>query len=348
MRRTRNRATLIALATLTTAALVGCGASEEVATEAVAVTDGGTSYPLTVENCGQSVTVDAPPQRVVSLDQNSTEILLSLGLEDRLVGTASWTDPVRDNLADANSAVPRLADNAPTYEVVLGTDPDFVTASFGRHFKQGGVAERARFAETGTGSYLSPTDCDNDVSVNGGNKRTTPLTMDALYQEITELAAIFDVNERGAEFVDELKARMEAATAGLKDPDASMAFWFADTKSPYVAGGLGSANLLATTVGATNVFTDTVDDWPAVGWETLVDRDPDVLVLGDLARNRFPGDLLADKIAFLESDPVTSTMTAVRNKDYIALHGAEMNPSIRAVDGVEKLADGLREIGTTS
>ena len=111
-----------------------------------------------------------------------------------------------------------------------------------------------------------------------------------------------------------------------------MAFWFADTKSPYVAGGLGSANLLATTVGATNVFSDTVEDWPAVGWETLVDRDPDVLVLGDLARNRFPGDLLADKIAFLESDPVTSMMAAVRGNRYIALHGAEMNPSIRSVN----------------
>ena len=127
-----------------------------------------------------------------------------------------------------------------------------------------------------------------------------------------------------------------------------MAFWFADTKSPYVAGGLGSANLLATTVGATNVFSDTVEDWPAVGWETLVDRDPDVLVLGDLARNRFPGDLLADKIAFLESDPVTSMMAAVRGNRYIALHGAEMNPSIRSVDGVEKLSDALREMGPVS
>ena len=345
MRRTRNRAALIALTAVTTASLVACGASETVTDEVVATTDGGTTYPLTIDNCGESVTVDAPPQRVVSLDQNSTEILLSLGLEDRLIGSASWTDPVRENLADANQTVPRLADNAPTYEVVLGSDPDFVTASFGRHFKQGGVAERARFAETGTGSYLSPTDCDNGVSVNGGNKRTTALTMDELYREIIELAAIFDVNDRGAEFVEELKARMDSATADLENSDVSMAFWFADTKSPYVAGGLGSANLLATTVGATNVFSDTVEDWPAVGWETLVDRDPDVLVLGDLARNRFPGDLLADKIAFLESDPVTSTMAAVREKRYIALHGAEMNPSIRSVDGVEKLSDALREMG---
>ncbi|MGA9871529.1 MAG: ABC transporter substrate-binding protein [Rhodococcus sp. (in: high G+C Gram-positive bacteria)] len=348
MRRTSSRIAALAVATVATASLVACGSSEVVTEEAAVATDGGTTYPLTVDNCGQAVTVDAPPQRVVSLDQNSTEILLSLGLEDKLVGTASWTDPIRDNLAEANSAIPRLADNAPTYEVVLDTDPDFVTASFGRHFKQGGVAERSRFTETGTGSYLSPTDCDNGLSVNGGNKRTTPLTMDALYQEITELAAIFDVNERGAEFVAELQGRMDAATEGLDDSGTSMAFWFADTKSPYVAGGLGSANLLATTVGATNVFSDTVDDWPAVGWETLLDKDPEVLILGDLARNRFPGDLLADKIAFLESDPVTSTMTAVRDKRYVSLHGAEMNPSIRAVDGVEKLSDGLREMGPTS
>jgi iron complex transport system substrate-binding protein len=34
-------------------------------------------------------------------------------------------------------------------------------------------------------------------------------------------------------------------------------------------------------------------------------------------------------------------MTAVREKRYVPLHGAEMNPSIRLVDGVEKLAAAL-------
>lgn len=201
-----------------------------------------------------------------------------------------------------------------------------------------------RGEEIGIESYLSPTDCENGVSINGGGKRAAPLTMDALYQEIRELAALFDVNERGAQLIDELRGRETAALAGIEKSNVSMGFWFADTKSPYVAGGLGSANLLATTVGATNVFADLTDDWPAVGWETVVERNPDVLVLGDLLRARFPGDLLADKIAFLESDPVTRNLDAVRNKRYIALHGAEMNPSIRAVDGLEKVAAGLRDL----
>jgi iron complex transport system substrate-binding protein len=119
----------------------------------------------------------------------------------------------------------------------------------------------------------------------------------------------------------------------------SVVFWFADTKTPYVAGGLGSASLLADLTGMRNVFGASADDWPAVGWETIVDADPELLVLGDLQRDRFPGDRLDDKIAFLASDPLTRTLPAVQDERYIALHGAELNPSIRFVDALEKIHD---------
>ncbi|WP_426738115.1 ABC transporter substrate-binding protein [Plantibacter sp. 2H11-2] len=328
----------LVLAAALAVGLSACGASEAVEPESTAAAgQGATDYPLTLDNCGTEVTIDAAPQRVVSLDQNSTEILLSLGLEDRMVGTASWTDPVLDSLADANADVPRLADNAPTYEVVLGADPDFVTASFGRHFNEGGVAPRERFAETSVASYLSPTDCDNGTSINGGGTRTTPLTIDALYQEITEIGEVFDVSDRAAALVAKLQGRAAKATEGVDFDGTTVAFWFADTKTPYVGGGLGSAALLASTTGLDNVFGELGDDWPATTWEDLVDRDPQVLVLGDLQRDRFPGDRLDDKVAFLESDPLTKTMDAVRNQRYIALHGAELNPSIRFVDGLEKI-----------
>lgn len=335
----RARALVLPLVLATTALLVaGCGASEVVPEASAAPAgEGSTTYPLTIENCGREVTVDAPPSRVVSLDQDSTEILLSLGLQDRMVGTASWTDPVLDTLADANAVVPRLADNAPSYEVVLGSDPDFVTASFGRHFAQGGVATRDRFAETGIASYLSPTDCDGDVSFNAGGTRTNPLTIDVLYGEIRDLARVFDVADRGEALVASLKERAAAATDGIDFEGHTVAFWFADTKTPYVAGGYSNAALLASTTNMTNAFADQSDDWPAVGWESMVAADPDVLVLGDLQRDRFPGDRLDDKIAFLESDPLTSTMTAVEEKHYIALHGAELNPSIRFVDALDKI-----------
>ena len=336
---TRTRALTGAISLLTVLALTGCGASEVVEPEAFAVGgEGRTQYPLVLESCGRTVTVESAPQRIVSLDQNSTEILLSLGLEDRMVGTASWTDPVLDSLSSANESVPRLADNAPTYEVLLGADPDFVTASFGRHFNgEAGVVTRDRLDETAIGSYLSPTDCDNGASVNGGSRRTTALTIDALYQEIRELAEVFDVQGRGESLIADLEERAAAATEGVDFDGRTVMFWFADTKTPYVAGGLGSASLLARTTGMENVFADTADDWPAVGWEAVVDVDPDILVLGDLQRDRFSGDRLDDKIAFLEEDPLTRSLAAVEGERFIALHGAEMNPSIRFVDGLEKI-----------
>ncbi|WP_239646079.1 ABC transporter substrate-binding protein [Nocardiopsis valliformis] len=309
--------------------------------------ENATKYPLAVENCGQEVTFDAAPQRVVSLDQGSTEILLSLGLEERMVGTASWTDPVRENLAQANGEVPRLADEAPTYEVTLDTDPDFVTASFGRHFAQGGVAERSRFAEAEIQTYLSPTDCDGEMSINGGGTRTNPLTLDPLYQEIRELARIFDVPSRGEELVDELETRRQTALDDIDASDSSMVFWFSDLKTPYVAGGMGSGNVLAAEVGASNAFADLDDDWPATTWEVFVDRDPDVIVLGDLSRERAPGDQLQEKIDFLRTDPVTKDLAAVREERFVSLHGAEMNPSIRIIDGLEGLAEGLRSLEET-
>jgi iron complex transport system substrate-binding protein len=333
------------VAVLAVGALVACGASEKVdETSARSSGEGKTVYPLTIENCGVTQTFESVPARVVSLDQGSTELMLSLGLADRLVGTASWTDPVRENLAEANARVTRLADNAPTYAAVMGTNPDFVTASFGRHLnEQGGVATRDRFAESGIRTYLSPTDCEGNQSINGGGRRSKPLTIDSLYQEITELAAVFDVPSRGEQLVNELKQRIDRATAKVSRSDRTIALWFADTKTPYIAGGVGAPNLIAETVGVRNAFSDVKDDWAAITWTSVVERNPQILALGDLARNRFPGDRLADKKQFLASDPVTSTLPAVSTQRYVALHGAEMNPAITIVDGIEKLAKWLAE-----
>ena len=328
-------------------ALVACGASEEVATEsstAIVAGEGGTTYPLTIENCGTSVTYEQAPSRVVSLDQGTTEILLSLGLEDRMVGTASWTDPVLPELATANESVPRLADNAPTYEVVMDTDPDAVVAHFGRHYKaEGGVATRERFAETGITTYLSATDCEGTMSINGGGTRTVPLTVDKVYEDIETLAEIFDVQQRGEELIAQMKQQVASAQERISDKGKgkTVAYWFSDTKTPYFAGGLGNAAILSAESGLENSYAEVADDWPAGTWESLVEKNPDILVLGDLARDRLPGDKLADKEQFLATDGLTSTLTAVQNKAYIPLRGAELNPSIRFPQALNKIADYL-------
>ncbi|WP_150241034.1 ABC transporter substrate-binding protein [Nocardiopsis quinghaiensis] len=300
-----------------------------------------------IDNCGHEVTVDAAPERVVSLNQGSTEILLSLGLEDRIVGTATWTDPVMEELEEANADIPRLAENTPSFEVVLDAEPDFVTASFVSTLGTGGVAARERFEELGVPTYVSPTDCaaGKDNGSGGDGSRSEPLTLDVVHGEIRDLARVFGVEERGEELVAELEQRVDTAAEDLDASDVSLMYWFANSESPYLAGCCGAPGAITRAVGAENAFADTHDEWPQTSWETVADRDPDVIVLGDLTRESQTAETAEAKIGFLEAHPATRNLTAVREGRYILLSGQAMNPSIRTVEGVEQVADGLRDLG---
>ncbi|MFG2549626.1 ABC transporter substrate-binding protein [Streptomyces sp. NPDC048581] len=325
--------------------LTGCGGSSDSPTGS-ATRSKPAGYPVTLDNCGQKVRVEAPPQQAVSLNQGTTEIMLSLGLSDRMVGTATWTDPVAKGLEKDNAKVRRLADNAPSFEKVLDTEPDFVAASFASTLGKGGVATREQFEKLGVPTYLSPSDCvGKDNSGDGDGSRTEPLTMDAVYGEVTDLARIFGVEERGEKLVADLRARVKKATSGLDAKDVTLLYWFANSQSPYLAGCCGAPGVITRELGAENAFDDTHKEWPQVNWETVADRDPDVLVIGDLSRKQQTAETAARKIEFLESDPVTKNMSAVREKRYVLLSGQAMNPTIRTVEGVEKVAAALRKYG---
>ncbi|MEU4142609.1 ABC transporter substrate-binding protein [Streptomyces parvulus] len=324
----------------------GCGSAKDGDDSAAPGPAAG--YPRTVRDCGHEVEVTAPPRRAVSLNQGTTEILLSLGLVDRMAGTATWTDPVMKGLERANAGVPRLADDMPSFETVLDAEPDFVAASFASTLGTGGVATPEQFAELGVPAYLSPSDCvGKDNSGDGDGVRSQPFTMDTVHREVRDLARLFDVEERGEKLVAELESRVRKATSGLDASDTTLMYWFANSTSPYMAGCCGAPGVMTRAVGAKNAMDDTHDEWPQVGWETVADRDPDVLVLGDLTRRSQTAETAAKKIEFLESDPVTRNMTAVREKRYVLLSGQAMNPTIRTVEGVEQVAAALREYGLT-
>ncbi|MEU6975003.1 MULTISPECIES: ABC transporter substrate-binding protein [unclassified Streptomyces] len=324
--------------------VAGCGTGT--GTEAASPEAKGAGHPVRLDNCGQRVEVDRTPRRAVALDQGSAEILLSLGLGDRMVGTATWTDPVLEGLEKANAAVPRLADRYPSFEKVLDTEPDFVSASFLYTLGKGGVAPREQFAKLGVPTYLSPTDCvGKDNSGDGDGVRTEPLTMDTVYGEIRDLARVFGVPERGEKLVGELRARVGKATAGADFGDASALYWFSDSQGPYMAGCCGAPGIVSGALGVRNVFDDTKEEWPQINWETVADRDPDVLVIADLTRKAQSAESAAKKIEFLETHPVTRNMTAVKHKRYVILSGQAMNPTIRTVEGIEKVAAALKTYG---
>ena len=271
-----------------------------------------------------------------------------LGLADRVVGTAVWFNPVAEEYREANAKIPRLADNDPSFESVVGQKPDLVTNQYQWHVgPNGAVGTIKQFSELSIPVYTAPADCvGKDNTTGGDGTRIDAFSMDLIYRTITEIAQIFDVEERGAELTADLRAREQAARDRVSDVDGrgiSALFWFSSAEldvDPFVAGQKGAPAYIANVLGVKNVI-DSDDEWPKVGWETIARSNPDIIAIGKMDRRRFPADDWELKMKFLQSDPVTSQMNAVKNDHVIVLDALSMNPTIRTINGIEKLADAV-------
>lgn len=311
-----------------------------------------TQYPLTLENCGRQVTFEKAPKKIVSIGQGMTEVLFSLGLADKVAGTAVWVGPVLPQYAEANSRIKRLADNDPSFEAVVGQEPDLVAAEFEWHVgAQGSVGKREQFADLGIATYIAPADCVAKINTDGGDGvRETLFTMDLVYREIAELSEIFDVKDRGDALIAELKKREAdavASIAGAAGKNLPVVFWFSSKEvngDAFIAGKNSAPAYILKTIGAKNVVT-TEEEWPLVGWETIAQANPAVIVLATMDRRRYAADDPKVKIDFLENDPVTRELDAVRNKHFVMMDAQSMNPTIRTIDGIETLANGIKAFG---
>lgn len=309
-----------------------------------------TEYPLTIKNCGRDITFNAAPKRVATVGQNSTEILYALGLADRVVGTSLWFGPVPDAYKAANDKIAVIAQNIPSFEGIIAKKPDLVASQFEWQIGPAGtVASYEQFSELNVPVYTAPADCAKDNEDGGDGVRKGMFDIAMVYQEVADLATIFDVQDKGDELIASLKAREAAAKnkiAGMES-NVSAVFWFSSADlqlDPYVAGKLGPAAWIAQTLGVKNVI-DSAEEWPTVGWETIAKAQPSVIVLGEMSRRRFPADDWQVKMDYLKSDPVTQLIPAVKANHLPVIDVQTMNAGIRTIDGVEKLADALVEYG---
>ncbi|WP_404801917.1 ABC transporter substrate-binding protein [Bosea spartocytisi] len=313
-----------------------------------------TQYPLTLENCRETITFTAAPKRVVSIGQTQTEILYALGLGDRVVGTAVWFSPIAKPYEAVNAKVKRLADNDPSFEAVLAQEPDLVTAMFEWHVGPNGiVGKRDQFAKVKVPTYVSPTDCvGKDNSGGGDGVRTQMFTMELVYRNIREFGQIFDVSDRAETLVAELKAREEKAVQAVADAkvkDVPVVVWFSskDIKGDgFMAGRNGVPAYILSKLGARNIIT-TNEEWPLVGWESTAAANPAVIVTVKMDRRRFPADDIEKKLDFLKTDPVASKLDAVKNNRIVIMDVGATRAGLDTVDGIETLAKAIAGFGLT-
>ena len=286
-------------------------------------------YPLTLRNCGVDVTVPAAPERVVTIKSSTTELMLALGLGDRIVGSAFLDGPLPDSLADAGADLNLISDFVPGQEATLGLTPDFIYGGWESNFSAEGVGERAALTELGVGSYVSPAACKGDFMPD-------PLTFDTVFAEITEAGAIFGATDAAAGLVSTLESDL-AALDPAASADSPTALWYSSgTTTPYVGAGIGSPAMIMQAAGLRNIFRDVHDTWSSVGWESIIEANPDVIVLVDATWNT-----AEDKITNLETSAATQNLDAVLNERYIVLPSAATEAGIRNVEAAASTIDQL-------
>ncbi len=288
-----------------------------------------TSYPLTINNCGVDVVFSAAPQRVVAIKSNAVELLLALGLEDRIAAVAFQDGPVPEPWAGAAVGLQILSDKLPAQEVVLEAEPDFVYGGWESNFVGDGAGERQSWAALGIPTYVAPAACQS--------VRPPALTFEQVFAEIREMGAIMDAEAAA----DVLIAEQQAQLANVNADERNLtAVWYSSgTKTPYVGAGSNAPGMIMNALGLSNIFAEIDDGWISASWEAIADADPDVIVLVDAAWNS-----AEQKRKLLAENPITSQMTAVRKERYLVIPFPASEAGVRNVPAVADLAGQLASL----
>ncbi len=321
---------------LVTAALLlvsGCGAT--------VAQDTSKSEPVTVTNCGEQVTFDKVPSKVVTNDTGITELMFALGLRDRMAGyvvdgadtadrrTSPWK-------ADFESAK-HLSDKI-SKEVVQGANADVVFAGWNYGFSESTGFTPDALKQLGIATYQLTEACRNGV----GKQRGIMPALDALYTDLRNLGKIFRVEAKAEELIKGYQQQIDnAAKLMAGKPRPKVFLYDSGQDQPFTSGRNAAPQDVIGKAGGDNIFGDLNDSWTTVNWETVVQRDPDVVLIVDYADGDF--NTPEGKQAFLEGFAPLRNSPAVKNKRFYALPYAALVESPRNPASIEAFAKYLSQ-----
>lgn len=294
------------------------------------MTAGAVAAETTVQSCDRTVTFDAPPERAISNDANLTEMMLVLGLADRMVGytgISGWKT-LDEEMRAGVEALPELSALYPTKEVLVGADADFFFAGWNYGMKVGGEVTPGTLEPFGIKVYELTESC---IHVTKKEKAS----IDDMYADLMNLGAIFGVENEAAALVDGYRAELASFTDGLDTGEPLRVFVYdSGEDTPFTAGRYAMPTALIEAAGGVNIMDDFEKSWATVTWEEIVERDPEVILIVNY------GDVTADqKRKFMVSNPAFADMDAVEHDRFVTLEYVEATPGPRNIQAIKKLAN---------
>nr|WP_235502565.1 MULTISPECIES: ABC transporter substrate-binding protein [unclassified Kitasatospora] len=332
---THPRRTLAATAVLALG-LTACGA--EVTPSVSAESASSAHYPVTVDNCGSPQTYHHRPARVVTNDIGITELMLSLGLADRMAGYVMPDE--KGDLAKVPWAAEYdrtrwLSKKEITKELVLDARADLVFAGWNYGWNDTAGLTPEGLGKLGVGAYTLTESCRNGKE----KARGVMPPLDALYADLANLGKIFDVEPKAQQLIGEFKAEVARAEAGAPARRPSVFLYDSGQDKPFTSGRFAAPEQVIGKAGGRNVMGDLDDSWTTVGWESVVARDPEVIVINNY------GETSAEaKRQFLKSYPALADVSAVRNDRIFVLDYVDLVESPRNPSAITRLAAYLRTV----
>ncbi len=211
-----------------------------------------------VDSAGTEVELTGEIERIVSLAPSGTEILFAIGAGDRVVGVDDFS-----NFPPETAGIDRIGSLTPDIERIVALEPDLVVAA---SITSPDDIEKLRAAGIAVWVADSP-----DVRGVAGSIRGLGEAV-GLKQAADEVAAeVEDQIERVVETVSGAAARPRV----FHELDAS------DPSKPFTVGPGNFVHDLLTVAGGENVFGDARSPFPQVGFEEILARNPEVIVLAD-------------------------------------------------------------------
>ena len=274
--------------------------------------------PITIDNYGREISVKEKPQKVLTLGPNCSELFVALGISDLIVGNAldNHSRGPLPEYKDAYDKIPELTYAEANREAVLTSGADFIYGidwGFGE-----GALDIEELEENGITVYVN-----------------AATTMEEIYQEITDLGNIFQIQESAEDFIAEQKARIKAVEEEVAGKEAvKVLVYDSGNDGVFTCSGTNFESLLISLAGGKNVFDDiTEKQWLTVSYEEVLAREPDVIVIHD-----YDAPSVEEKIAEIKNNATLAQLDCVKNERFVIIELESVLPGDRMAYSVEKLS----------
>jgi iron complex transport system substrate-binding protein len=272
---------------------------------------GGKNARLMTDRGGNTVSVPTQITKIISTAPSGTEIVLDLGLGDKLAAIDKYSLDVDG----VNKDLPLIDFFFPDAEFIIGLDPDIIISN--GHNKLGAGDDPFKLIrEAGISVVYIP--------MSPG--------LDGICGDIEFVADILNVQDRGKELVRSFKEQVEEIAAVGRTIENKKTVYFEISPAPDIVtiGHETYLHDIITVIGAVNVFADQRGViFPSA--EIIVDRNPDVIItnLGDKFR---PVEELKAREGF-------EHITALKNNAVYQIDtNASSRPSARVLFAIKQVA----------